>query len=407
MRFEEKKPPRRFLVGNVETFFMSDCGTLALEPDEQVTLVTESGAEYDVARKDWGFYATPSLNSRLERFGLRAVLVKNPRGHYFVLLVERGREAGFERYLKSERLRVISWLDSGPCLDDVEQKLGGQDRGSPACPCGSGLYREAHRYLAPPGGEVRFPFSTGEYRRSLLRCEACGHLVSRHDMAMDRLYAADYVDATYGGPEGLRRHFERIVGLPADKSDNEGRVRRLLEFARGHFRGAAPGFVPRILDVGSGLCVFLHRLRREGWSCLALDPDQRAAEHARATAGVEAVCADFAAAPDLGSFDVICFNKMLEHVVEPAPLLAQSLPRLNPGGFVSVELPDGEAAAAEGYGREEFFIDHHHVFSMASLAILAGRAGFLVRTAQRLREPSGKYTLRAFLVPAQDPGGRR
>lgn len=401
MRFEEKNPPRRFLVGNVDTFPMSDCGTLRLGPDEQITLVTESGAEYDVARKDWGFYATPSLNGRLERFGLRAALVKNPIGNFFVLLLEGGHEASFVRYMESERLSLVTWLDSSASLNEVEQKLNGPDLGSPACPCGNDHYREVHRYFGPPEGEIRFPFSGGFYLRRLLHCESCGHFVSRHDMEMDRLYEADYVNATYGNSEGLRRNFERIIALPPDKSDNEGRVKRLVDFAREHFSGAGPGYLPSVLDVGAGLCVFLHRLKREGWKCLALDPDQRAVDHARSTAGVDAVCADFLTAQNLGTFDVICFNKVLEHAVDPVPLLSQAAGWLNPNGFVYVELPDGEAAAEAGYDQEEFFIDHHHVFSMASVAIMAGKANFRTKIVERLHEPSGKYTLRAFLTRSE------
>src|SRR5438105_15753607 len=70
-------PPRAFQVGRTEKIWIRDCAHISLEPDEQVTFLTGEGAEYDVARKDWGFYATPSLNSRLARFGLRGVLVRN------------------------------------------------------------------------------------------------------------------------------------------------------------------------------------------------------------------------------------------------------------------------------------------------------------------------------------------
>ncbi|MEA3192943.1 MAG: hypothetical protein QOD26_1276 [Betaproteobacteria bacterium] len=122
MKFDEKRPPRVFQVGNVEKFPMRDCGTLRLAPDEQVTFVTESGAEYDLARKDWGFYATPSLNGRLASFGLRAVLVKNPSGRYFVLLVEKGKQAEFDAYVKSERLAIVCWMDSDEKLRALEAK---------------------------------------------------------------------------------------------------------------------------------------------------------------------------------------------------------------------------------------------------------------------------------------------
>lgn len=126
MRFEPKDPPRRFPVGSAVKFDMKDCGTVRLAADEQVTFATESGAEYDVARKDWGFYATPSLNGRLEQFGLRGVLIKNRgTGRYFVLLVERGHEAGFDAYCKQENLAVIAWLDSTGALDALARKLDG------------------------------------------------------------------------------------------------------------------------------------------------------------------------------------------------------------------------------------------------------------------------------------------
>jgi hypothetical protein len=126
MRFDRKDPPRRFTVGNAGPIEMKDCGTLHLTADEQVTLVTESGGEYDVARKDWGFYATPSLNGRLEGFGLRAVLIQN-RGtkRYFVLLVERGCEQSFRRYLEVENLRIVHWLDSGEACAALDAKVSG------------------------------------------------------------------------------------------------------------------------------------------------------------------------------------------------------------------------------------------------------------------------------------------
>lgn len=125
MKFEPKDPPRRFPVGNSVKFDMRDCGNLRLDPDEQVTFVAASGAEYDVAAKDWGFYATPSLNGRLEQFGLRGVLIRN-RGtsRYFLLLVERGREPQFDAYCLQENLVVIAWLDSTEALDDLSVKLG-------------------------------------------------------------------------------------------------------------------------------------------------------------------------------------------------------------------------------------------------------------------------------------------
>ena len=122
MKFTPKDPPRRFAAGpNVE---IADCGSMTLEVNEQITFVTQEGAEFDVSRKDWGFYATPSLNGRLSGFGLRAVLVLNRvSDRYFVWLVERDREPSFEAYLRQESCDVVAWLDTTEALAALRARL--------------------------------------------------------------------------------------------------------------------------------------------------------------------------------------------------------------------------------------------------------------------------------------------
>jgi 2-polyprenyl-3-methyl-5-hydroxy-6-metoxy-1,4-benzoquinol methylase len=264
--------------------------------------------------------------------------------------------------------------------------------------CGGEDFGKVFRYQAPPQGEVHFQFSSvAEYLREVWRCGRCGHFVSIHNMEEGSLYTGDYVTSTYG-EETLRKAFDRIIALDPAKSDNVGRVNRIVEFARSHLlQPEREKRAPTILDVGSGLCVFLHRMKAAGWDGTALDPDERAVRHARQLVGVRSIQGDFLTATDPGQYDVVSFNKVLEHVKDPASMLARASLFLRPGGFVYVEVPDGEAAVADGPGREEFFIDHHHIFSMASLALLAVCAEFRVRALERLREPSTKYTLRAFL----------
>ena len=263
------------------------------------------------------------------------------------------------------------------------------------CPCAGEHLEPVWRYDEPPEGETRFQPEGAAYSREVLRCSACHHYVSRADMDLSELYGGAYVEATYG--ERMRATFDRIIGLPPERSDNAGRVERVNRFAEDN--GIAGR---RILDVGSGLCVFLHGMAQHGWTGTALDPDPGATEHARDVVGVEAVCADFMKADDLGEYDAIAFNKVLEHVEDPVAMLARARAMLAPGGFVYIELPDGEAAAEDedGFGREEFFIEHLHVFSPASTALLANRAGFSPVRLDRIREPSTKYTLCAFVVPA-------
>lgn len=123
MRFDVKQPPRGFSVGRRTVINLKDCGSMQLEPDEQITFVTPDGAEYDVARKAWGFYATPSLNGRLLQFGLRTVLVRNPEGKCYVMLVQKGHEAAFQAYLESEAYVTLAWLDNEESLRAIERAV--------------------------------------------------------------------------------------------------------------------------------------------------------------------------------------------------------------------------------------------------------------------------------------------
>lgn len=112
MKFTPIDPPRRFEVaGGGLKLMLADCGRVALAPDEQVTFTTEAGAEYDVARKDWGFYATPSTNGRLRQFGLRAALVLSAFDRLFVVLVEKGKEEAFLAYVTADKQKLLCWLD--------------------------------------------------------------------------------------------------------------------------------------------------------------------------------------------------------------------------------------------------------------------------------------------------------
>lgn len=126
MDLRPKDPPREFAVGHITISHVAD---VELQPDEQLTLVTKSGTEFDVARKDWGYYATPSLNSRLPAHGLRAVLAIGgetpPR--MCLMLVESGHEAEFERYLEEQGMSVAAWLDTDEAVAEAARRLAADE----------------------------------------------------------------------------------------------------------------------------------------------------------------------------------------------------------------------------------------------------------------------------------------
>lgn len=267
------------------------------------------------------------------------------------------------------------------------------------CPlCGHENWVEIIRYDRPPEGETRFPSFSGEhYCRSYERCQECGLFRGRLPIAISQLYSNEYMEATYG--DRLRVTFDRIMSLPNEQSDNTQRVHDIIDFFAKWWRvhPRRDSSAPEALDVGAGLCVFLARLREFGWHCTALDPDPCALKHAREVVGVATLEGDFLQVPAERQFDLIAFNKVLEHVADPLALLQRSAEFLVPCGIVYVEVPDAEMAIREGAHREEFFIEHLWVFSASSLVLLAKKSRLMLQRLERLREPSGKYTLRAWL----------
>lgn len=258
--------------------------------------------------------------------------------------------------------------------------------------CDGTRHRHLIDYDRPPPGET--DFAIAPYARSMWQCESCGHIVNRHGFDLARaLYEGIYAQATYG--PRLRETFARIMALPPERSDNRQRVVRIQAHV------ADVGFAGRrLLDVGSGLGVFPAAMAAAGWACTALDPDTRACAMIAELAGIQTLCGDFMTLPPTPGFDLIAFNKVIEHVGDMPAMLARARLWLAPGGIVYAELPDGEAAILDSPDREEFFVEHYAAFSMASAALLARRAGFVADAIERVREPSSKYTIRLFARPA-------
>ena len=119
MKTAFKERPRAFAVGQDGQITIHDHGQIYLDPDEQVTFMTAAGAEYDLVRKDWGYYATPSVNDRLKRFGFKTALVRNSKGQVYIMLVEKEKMETFEAYIQAEKNYVLDWLDDMPLEENA------------------------------------------------------------------------------------------------------------------------------------------------------------------------------------------------------------------------------------------------------------------------------------------------
>ena len=203
--------------------------------------------------------------------------------------------------------------------------------------------------------------------------------------------------AVYGNIDDIRNNFDRIMNLDPKSSDNIGRVTNIKDFASNHFNKTEK---IRILDIGSGLGVFLAQIKLQtDWNCKAIEPDPQMALHLSNDLKIKTYNDDLRKLDLDERFDIITLNKVLEHILDPMEVLASCNRYLENEGFVYIEVPDGQCAAEDrlGYGREEFFLEHHHVFSRNSTRKMVEKAGFELIKIETIKEPSTKYTIRAFL----------
>mgnify|MGYP001292181647 CR=1 FL=1 len=259
--------------------------------------------------------------------------------------------------------------------------------------CKNDNFKIAFKYTSPIKGEVKINLKGKPYRRHYLLCNFCGHFLSKYEFSLKNLYSEEYMENTYG--ERISKTFNKIINLPKRKSDNVQRIKRIEKFVKKKVDKKKIN----LLDIGSGLGVFPYSVKKIGWKCCALDPDKRAVKHINKNLGIKALHKDFLKVKKIekNNFDVITLNKVLEHVEKPIIMLKKANKFLNNNGLIYIEVPDGTEAAKIGKTREEFGVDHIHVFSMRSLSLMIKNAGFNILKIERIREPSTKYTLFAFI----------
>ena len=110
MKIFKKKKPRLFLVSKKNNIYLKDIGKIYLNDNENLTITSSDKKNFEICRKDWGYYATPSINSRLKKNGFRTVLVRQ-KHKYFILIVNKNKIRKFKSYCNLENYKIIEWLD--------------------------------------------------------------------------------------------------------------------------------------------------------------------------------------------------------------------------------------------------------------------------------------------------------
>ncbi len=173
--------------------------------------------------------------------------------------------------------------------------------------------------------------------------------------------------------------------------------RRRFEVIERHFK--RPG---RVLDVGCAAGYFLEVARERGWHVTGIEPSDAIRPRAIERLGEEHVhggLLDEHTALPLGSFDLVTFWDVIEHIPDPVAALARARSLLKPTGKLLIETQDVRSRAARVLGKRWQHYKHaEHIyhFHAGTIGQVLRKSGFqLLENTPRL---GGKYVSLAFVA---------
>ncbi len=197
-------------------------------------------------------------------------------------------------------------------MNDLERRKGHLTELARDCPaCG---FRQASAF--EPGQ------APGAVGINTVRCARCALVFVDPvppEATQSESYGSDYYEPWQGREERARiRLWKRRLGLVEERSA----------------RGA-------LLDIGCGDGLFLRVAREGGWNVEGIEFSPEGARRASQRLGRPVAVGDLAYERVLrGPFDVVTLWHVLEHLVEPAPMLDAARVRLRPGGLLVVAVPN-------------------------------------------------------------------
>lgn len=262
--------------------------------------------------------------------------------------------------MKEDDIRPAALLDGQrqALLHDIARLLARCDEFvEVACPaCGSQA--------------ARFKFEKNGFR--YLDCQDCAtfYMSPRPSPAV--------LDAFYRQSENYSYWAQHIY--PASAAARQAavivpRVERVLELCRTHGVGGGA-----LLEIGAGYGSFCEEMSTRGlWQrVVGIEPTPQLAAHCRAQGlAIEERTVEAFAADTSQRFEVIVAFEVIEHLFEPAAVIASLERLLKPGGLLILTCPNGLGFDVQQLGSYSSCVDHEHLnyFNTRSLPALLARFG--------------------------------
>ncbi len=256
----------------------------------------------------------------------------------------------------------------------------------------------------PDRFETSHGISEFQYERYWVECKECGGATNiLPDFISQKIidlrtsyYAVDFSNSS------LLEKYKKIMTLSDVKSDNAGRVKRILNFSKAWFGGVIK---PKVMDIGAGTGVFLSRLVDETkghWEYLGVEPDPNAANHLREIDKFTVIEAMFYGQSELFGYNIVTLNKVLEHIENPSQFLEKVVKTLDPeNSFLYIEVPDKSTIYLRSPSDNILGSLHCNLYDPFSLSRLIKQVGLEILSLNRITEPTGKLTVYAFAAPTK------
>ena len=262
--------------------------------------------------------------------------------------------------------------------------------------CGSARQEHILDIRRKPDCEVDYGIPEEKYFREVFRCIKCGVYNNFHNLIDEKNFYSGHYNLSISND--LQKRFEKIISIADEKSDNKQRVKRIMQFINSDKTSGRP---KKILDVGSGTCVFLYELKNNfEIEAYCVDPDPLAIEHAKRNVSLkEAYVGTIFDIDFKNKFDVITFNKVLEHVKNPLDILSHAQSLLNEDGFIYIELPESDRIFNSNAidKRAEFALEHYSIYNEKSMNYMAKALNMDLIDFETITDPSGKFTIYGFM----------
>ena len=223
----------------------------------------------------------------------------------------------------------------------------------------------------------------------------------------------------YSNPQPRPRAISEHYGIPPDSywqaysfDTQPGYFQREIQNAK-RLLNFKPGM--RALDIGVGMGLEVYLLREAGFEVFGIEPSEPFFIKARERLGMDEAHLKLAPVEEAefpeGTFDLVTFGAVLEHLYDPDAAITNAMRWLKPGGFLQAEVPNSDHLIAKlinlyfrGIGTgfvtnlSPMHVPFHlYEFSIDSFRAHAARRGYTV--AEHRVEGATIRNIPAFLHP--------